>query len=314
MEFDDPRRVAALSAAALRLRVDYAAAEAIRALAERDIACILLKGASITRWLYEPEDGRAYADCDLLVRPGEFEVAVDTLRTLGYEPELDEAHMPSWWREHALSAVRQKDGVAIDLHRNLPGTSVTDERLWSTLSAKTDTLVLGDVPTQVLTAPARALHAALHAAQHSGLPRDLDVLTRAIDVMDDSGWRAAAELAAALGAIAAFRRGLCFLPAGAALADRLGLEASSSIDVELRAINAPEALTVAQLMGTRGLAARMSLVRHKLAPPATFMRKWSPVAAHGRFGLALAYAWRPLWVVTRVPRAVQAWSRARQRV
>lgn len=311
MEPDDPRRVAAISAAAGRLRIDHAGAEAIRALDAARIPCILLKGASVAHWLYEPEDARMYGDCDLLVPPAEFGAALQTLARLGFEPELDEAEMPSWWREHALTTVRQRDGISIDLHRSLPGVLVSDDQLWSALSARTDTTPVGDGMATVLTKPGRALHAALHAAQHAGSARDLDVLQRAIDRMDDQSWHTTAELACALSATAALRRGLGFLPAGEDLAQRLGLDDGRVIEVELRAAAAPEALTLARIFDANGVGAQLSLIRHKLAPPPTFMRKWSPLARRGGLGLAAAYAWRPIWVAARVPRAVRAWARAR---
>lgn len=311
MEPDDPRRVAAVSAAAGRLRIDHAAAAAIHALDAAGIPYILLKGASVARWLYEPEDARAYGDCDLLVPPGEFGAALQTLTALGFEPELTESEMPSWWREHALATIRQTDGIAIDLHRSLPGVQVTDAQLWAALSARTDVKPVGDSMANVLTEPGRALHAALHVAQHGGSARDLDVLARVIDRMDDQGWRAAADLASMLEATAAFQRGLSFLSAGEDLAERLGLDGDRAIEVELRAAGAPEALTLARVFDADGIAARLSLVRHKLLPPPTFMRKWSPLAGRGRLGLAAAYAWRPIWVATRFPGALRAWARAR---
>ena len=220
--------------------------------------------------------------------------------------------MPSWWQEHALTTVHGMDGTVVDLHRTLPGVQVSDEQLWTTLSARTDTITVGEVAANVLTESGRALQAALHAAQHGGSARDLDVLARAIDRMDDDAWRAAAQLASKLQATAAFQRGLGFLPAGAELARSLGLISAPVIEVELRAANAPEALTLARLLGARGIAPRVSLIRHKLVPPPTFMRKWSPLARQGRLGLAAAYAWRPIWVASMVPRAAWAWARARR--
>ena len=312
MESEDPSRLAARHAAARRMRVDHASAVAVRALDAVGIQCILLKGASITRWLFEPEDARVYVDCDLLVSPSDFRATVETLETQGFERELDEAAMPTWWREHALTTRRPSDGTIIDVHRGLPGAQVSDAELWARLSTTTDTMVIGDVVTTVLSEPARVLHAALHAAQHGGSPRDEEVLARAITRLDPDGWRTAAELASALQATAAFHRGLSFIPAGAELADRLGVDAARETEVELRAAGATEALTLSRVLSTQGLAARASLIGHKLVPPPTFMRKWSPRASQGSAGLVIAYLWRPLWVLSRLPRALRAWVRARR--
>lgn len=314
MDPDDPRRVAAINAAAARLRVDHTAVEAIRALERAGIPSVVLKGASVARWLYKPEDARTYVDCDLLVPPDMFGSAVAALTAIGFEPELDEAEMPGWWREHALTTFHGDGGAMIDLHRSLPGAHVADKQLWSTLSASTDTIALGDLAARTLTEPGRLLHVALHAAQHGGAQRDLDVLGRAIEQVDEDTWRAAADLANSLEAEAALAQGLTMLPEGASLAKRLGLGPALAIDVELRAAGAVEALTVARLHGTRGIGGRAMLVRHKLFPPATFMRKWSPLARHGRLGLTAAYAYRPIWVLRRTPGAIGAWRHARRKI
>jgi hypothetical protein len=44
----------------------------------------------------------------------------------------------------------------------------------------------------------------------------------------------------------------------------------------------------------------------------SFIRAWSPLARRGRVGLAVAYAYRPLWVLWRVGPAVWALARARK--
>jgi Uncharacterised nucleotidyltransferase len=314
MEPDDPRRVAAVNAAARRLRVDNATAAAIRALEHADIPSVLLKGPGITRWLYEPGDARAYVDSDLLVPAAAFDAAIVALMTIGFEPELDESQMPAWWREHALTTFRSGDGTMVDLHRNLPGANVGDAFLWSTLSASAIPLTVGDVAARILNEPGRLMHAALHAAQHGGRHRDLDVLARAIDQAQQSTWRAAADLASTLGAAAAFTQGLTLLPEGIRLAQQLELGPALDVDVELRAVGAVHALTVAQLHRTRGILPRVSLVAHKLLPPPTFMRKWSPTARRSRRGLIAAYLYRPIWIARRTPHAVSAWRDARRTI
>jgi hypothetical protein len=50
----------------------------------------------------------------------------------------------------------------------------------------------------------------------------------------------------------------------------------------------------------------------KTFPPPAFMRAWSPLARRGALGLALAYAWRPVWLVVHSGAAVRAWRRARR--
>ena len=314
MAADDARRLAAISAAGRRLRVDHAGATAIRALESAGIPSILLKGPSIARWLYESDEARAYADCDLLVPPHSFAAAVETLRALGFQPEVDEDAMPRWWREHALTTLHSDHEAMVDLHRSLPGVEADDDLLWTTLSAITDEIVVGGVTARTLTESGRLMHIALHAAQHGGASRDLDVLMRALSRANQTAWRQAAELAAVVDAQGAFALGLNMIPEGARLAERLGLDSPAAIDVELRATGAVEALTVARFYDAPGVRARFALVGHKLLPPATFMRKWSPMARRGRSGLALAYLYRPVWVIRRSPRALRAWRDARRDV
>jgi hypothetical protein len=262
--------------------------------------------------LYEPEDARTYADCDLLVSPEHFDAAVVAISKLGYEPEVAEGDLPAWWREHALSAVRSQDGAAVDIHRSLPGVLVSHEQAWETLFRATEATEVGGRPVRTLDAPGRLLHVALHTAQHAGSFRDRGTLARALDRAELADWEAAADLAFRLGATAAFRRGLEFLPDGAQMAVALGIPADADIAVELRAMNAPEALTLARLHGSDSLSAKLEIVQHKLFPPATFMRRWSPLARTGRAGLMVSYLWRPLWVLSRLPRAERAHRRARK--
>ena len=303
-----------VEAAAQRLRIDYAAAEVLRAFDAADVQSLLLKGASVVGWLYRDGDAPGYFDCDLLVRPGAEDAAAGVLAGLGFVPELDERKMPAWWRGHALIWFRPGDKAYVDVHRTIPGVQVDSERLWETLSAQTERVLVGGFPARALRIPGRALHVALHAAQH-GWPQQRAVLRRAVVQMDEAGWREAAELAESLGATAAFAAGLRLVPAGKTLADRLGLPSEGQIDVALRASAArPEALTFEQLRRARGLRARLAIVRYKLAPPPTFMRKWSPSAQRGGLGLAAAYLQRPFWLLRRAPAAFRAWRQARDEV
>ncbi len=314
MDSDDPRRVAAITAAAARLRVDSAATVAIAALERAGIPSLVLKGPSIARWLFAPEDARAYADCDLLIPSDRFESAVAALAAIGFEPEYEESSMPSWWREHALTLIRREHRAIVDLHRNLPGVHADDQLLWATLSASTESITLGASSVRTLSEPGRLMHLALHAAQHGGSHRDLEVLRRALAQVDEAVWRRAAELARQVDATAAFTQGLIMVPAGQELASKLGLGPPLDMDVELRATGAVEALTVARLLAAGGISARAALIRHKLFPPATFLRAWSPLARRGRLGLVLAYLYRPIWVLRRTPRALRGWSDARKRL
>jgi len=312
LESAQPGRLSAgATAAAQRLRVDYATAAVLNAFEAAGVRTILLKGPSLARWLYAPGDQRTYLDCDLLVPEEDFDTAAAALPPLGFEPEVQEGAMPDWWREHGLTWFRSTDRTAVDLHRSLPGAHVDAASLWRSLAARTEPVEVGGYTATTLTVAGRALHLALHAAQHAGVPRHVMEVERAIARTDEQTWFEAAELAREIAATAAMGIGLRFTPDGEALADRLGLPSDAPVEVALRAEGVPEALTV-ERFSQASWRARAGILRHKLAPPPTYMRKWSPLARRGRLGMALAYVWRPAWILANAPRALKAWRGARK--
>lgn len=297
------------------LRVDCATAEVLRAFGAAGVKSLLVKGVSVVRWLYDAHEPRAYSDCDLVVRPADLVAAGDVLAELGFLPQVDERDMPTWWREHAVGWWRGQDGAIVDVHRTLPGVGVDPQLLWRTLSADAETIDVAGFPAKTLTIPGRAFHLAIHAAQHGVGWDRVDVeLERALSRVDETTWRAAAELAAALDATPAFATGLRMVAKGRALASALELPAGQPVDVALRATTPPPvALGFDQLARAPCWQARFQIIRHKVVPPTTFMRAWSPMAREGRRGLVLAYAWRPLWLLRRAPAGFRAWRRARRR-
>jgi hypothetical protein len=314
----DSEPVAATTAAQIvagNLRVDALTAEVLGALAEADVEYRLLKGASVARWLYEADEPRSYGDCDLLIAPPDLEGAREVLVRLGFVPEIDEAQMPGWWREHAVEWIRAGDSVAVDLHRTLPGMGGSPEQVWAALSAEPDTLLIAGIEAKTLPRAGLALQVALHAAQHGlewGGPIASD-LDRALARAGEETWRAAAALADRVGATAAFATGLRLDDTGARLADRLGLPSSPPPDVALRMQGAPPvSLGFEQLARAGGPAARLQLLARKVVPPATFIRKWFPPAANSRRALVLGYLWRPLWLLGHAPAGLRAWLRARR--
>jgi hypothetical protein len=300
---------------ASNLRVDWATAEVLRAFEAARVQSLLLKGASIKRWLYASGEPRPYGDCDLLVPPDDLERAQRALSELGFEPTYDEAEMPDWWGEHAVAWLRHSDAVAVDLHRTIVGVGVERGALWDTLSAHTEPLTVGGYDARALTIPGRAFQLALHASQHGeGWGPVLDEVELAVTRADASTWRAAAELARALDAEAAFASGLRLTPSGRLLADELGLRTEQSVSVALRATTPPPAaLSFEEIAQAKGLRARLEILRYKVFPPPTFMRKWSPRASQGRLGLARAYGDRAVWLLRKAPAGFSAWRRARRR-
>jgi hypothetical protein len=304
-----------VAVAANNLRVDAATAEVLPALEAAGARTLLLKGATIARWLYpDGQPRRRYTDVDVLVAPGDDDEAAAALRRLGYAPEVDEASMPSWWREHAVAWRRADDPVDIDVHATIVGVGASRARLWEALAADAVTIDVAGAVVRAPALPARALHLALHAAQDAREnARAIEEVALAVRSADEPLWRAAAALAADLDAMGALAAGLRLTAEGAALATRLGLAEDGDPTVRLRAGGAPgQALTVERLARAPRARDRATIVARKLVPPATFMRHWSPLARRGPAGLVLAYFVRPVWVLARTPRALRAWHRARR--
>ncbi len=305
-----------LAAIGARLAIDAGTAEVIERFERAGVHALLLKGPSITRWLYADETERQYIDCDLLVGPSDFDAAERELQSLGYTGLLRNLGMPSWWCEHAAVWQRHSDGLSVDLHRTLIGVRVDDETAWRVLSADAEEIEVAGRPVQTLGLPARALHVALHAAQHGhGWPTSIEDLNRALAVRDDVLWRRSATLAAELQAMAAFVAGLHLMPAGEQLVARLGLPYVRSVEAELRVGPAPPlALGIEQLAQARGMRVRGEIAWRKLVPTPEFLREWDPDAARGRVALARAYIRRAAWLLGRAPAGLRAWYRVRRSV
>jgi hypothetical protein len=309
-----PEKLARLAATGERLRIDAATAELIDRLESAGVRALLLKGPTVARWLYDGA-GRPYLDCDLLVGPAEFELAEGALRSLGYASLLGKMGMPPWWCEHAAVWQRRRDGLTVDLHRTLIGVRVDDATTWRVLSADTEEFVVAGRPVQGLGFPARAMHIALHAAQHGpSWPTSFADLERALAVVDDELWRQAAALAERLNASAAFVSGLRLAPAGDRLVARLGLPDVRSVEAELRNGSPPLALGFEQLALASGWRARAEMAWRKLLPTPEFMRDSDPATTHDRIGVARAYVRRVAWLLRRAPAGLRAWQRARRSV
>jgi len=318
-----PPLSSALRTAALAARVDGVTAEVVTAMREVGIRALLLKGPSIATWLYRDGAARPYDDSDLLVAPGSYRQAGYVLRELGFR------HSEYVWLRYVQAWLRGIDDSraalqpsSVDLHRSLNGVRAPANTVWEVLSAETDTLQVGGIDVEVLSVPARALHVALHAAQHGAdVGRPLGDLARALRLADEQVWREAADLARRIDALPAFAAGLRLDPEGAGLAEHLGLPAERPPAVALRAgAQNPVAIALESLSSERSLRARVRLLLQALAPSRLYMRHWSatrmtrwPAALRqGPLGLGLAYLWRPIWNIGRLPKAIIALGRARR--
>jgi len=289
-------------AAARRATIEATAARVVSTLREAGARCLLLKGPSLAE-LYD--GARHYADVDLFVEPRSLDLAERVLGELGFRLRHDDPHSRIWGRE----------GVDVDLHTTIVGVGVAPQRLWDVWSEHSESLVLRGVRVETLDRPARVLHVALHAAQHGvNEPKPREDLRRALERMPREVWVDAAQLAAELDAEAALSAGLDLEPAGRELRQSLPIGAAARrTETELRASTAPPtSVGLLRLAETKGLRAKASLVWRELFPSAAFMRTWTPLAARGRVGLALAYAWRPVWMLLQLGPALRAIMRARR--
>jgi hypothetical protein len=315
-EAGPPSQQVAIVAAAKRLRIDAATAEVLAAFAAHGVEALVLKGASLTDWIYAGDEAHSYMDSDLLVRPGDEPAARGVLAELGFVLEQDDSTLPDWWREHATEWRRPADQVWVDLHRAVLGIGVDATTAWDELASTREQIPIAGFAAPTLAAPGRLVHVVLHAAQHGAdWAKATAHVERALAVLDEPVWRSAAELAARLEAVDSFAAGLRLVPEGAVLADGLGLPHVRSVEVALRATTAPPvALGFEQLAKAGTMRARAAIVWHKLVPPREFIVHWYPWAATSRRALAGAYLRRPLWVLRRAPRGFRAWRRARREV
>jgi hypothetical protein len=306
---DAAREPEGLHAAMRTLRIDVASAEVFTALQDEGVPSVLLKGPSVARWIYETAR-RTYEDCDLLVRGSDLEHAQRVLDRLGFERRgLDS--IPNDWPKHAV--VYRRGDVSVDLHRTLLGVGAGTDLLWDALAPHREPMLVGGTNVDVLDPAGRALVLGLHVAKDGGrAEKPLRDLQRALSVLPDEVWRDASAIASEVGAIEAFAAGLRRTPEGQGVAARLELPMRVSPQIALREEAAPPlSVGIDWLLRSRGTSSKAKLVLRKLVPPPGYMRDWSPLARRGPLGLALAYAWRPLWVLWRIAPALGAVLHAR---
>lgn len=103
----------------------------LRALEDKGIPCILLKGAALTLTVYHDHGVRPMDDLDVMVPPARTHEAMDVLEALGWKAEV---HSP---RELPISihacSFRNAAGDCVDLHWrlcHLPASTEFDRTLW----------------------------------------------------------------------------------------------------------------------------------------------------------------------------------------
>lgn len=286
------------------LAVDAVTFEMVAALRAHGVRPILMKGAALRTWLY-PDGGRTYGDVDLLVAPGEHPQARRVLTDRGWSPSPYPT--PS---DHALSFAPPAGHppFAIDLHWTTHHVAVPAEAAWALLSSRTRTIAVGRGAVEVLAPTALAVVAALHLPIHADVPKHREDLRRAVVALDDEGWRSAAGLADALGALDVLAAALRHLPEGVPLADRLGLPVVSDARLRLRLSAPPETATA--LLGLWEARRDRAELRRRLAslvrPAPIVMHRHYPLARRRRGGMTAAYLYRPFHLARKVPSGVRA--------
>jgi len=307
------KEIPAALAAGLNLANDAVTAELAARMRAAGIRGIVLKGPSLRRWLYGDEPVRFSVDVDLLVDPATFDAIDPVMSAAGWTYlgvnaiGADRDHNRTW--QHG------REGPMLELHRTIAGIRADPAAVWRVLSARTTSLELHDGEVEVLDVPARAMHVALHAAQHGvAHERTAEDLRRALQAASAQDWAQAARLARELDATPAFAAGLRRVPEGRELAARLGLAEEMPADVAWRVDSAPPMTDgLGVLADAPGVRAKLRFVARHLVPPAGYMRVWLPIARRNRAGLALAYLYRPLWLLKGIGPAVLARRRARSR-
>jgi len=285
------------------------------------VPSVLLKGRAFAALFYAEAPPRPYSDCDLLVPIHLHDRASAVLDRLDFAPDdgfLAPRDLP---REtvagqalHAGHWRRKSDGMLVDLHSSLPEIAADPGLVWEVLERRTTPISVGGSVLSGLDPEGCALLVALHAAHH-GPPWEqfLTDLRLAVEQLDESVWSGARTLAAELGALDAFGTGLRLVPAGAALADRLGLAWAPSTNMLLRWEGAPWGATLWEaLLRAPGNRVRLALVAAVVAPRPAILRLGSGLARRGSGGLLAAYVLRMLSLAVRAAPALLAWQQGRE--
>ena len=190
-------------------------AEVCWALAAGGVDVLVIKGPSISSWLY-PDGDRESADVDLLLRPSQWDAAASTLERLGFEPTYtgfrEDEIVPALARpathQRTAGAARPRSAPLLPRDRRGSRGRVRRPLGWPLLQANR----LG-VAVWFPSIEARALIIALHAARQPRLPKTLGGPAPRDDARSARAQlQGLAELARRLDARPALRAGLETLP------------------------------------------------------------------------------------------------------
>lgn len=135
----------------------------VEALGEAGIPSLVLKGSAVAHLDYSNPSLRPFADVDILVRSQHFDMAVETLTSLGCARQYPEPRRSFDRRFGKGTSFTTPSGLELDLHRTFVmgpyGLSIDLEQLWEDPQAFT----LGGQQLHGLSAEKRLLHACYHS-------------------------------------------------------------------------------------------------------------------------------------------------------
>jgi hypothetical protein len=301
------------------MRVDAFTAQVVAAMHAVGIRPVLLKGPVLRQWLYadQPQQ-RMYLDADLFVAPEHQARAGAVLEELGFvctETPVLELDL----QNRAYS--RPADGANVDLHGIFHGLQGIDrDHVWRVISTHLTPFALAgqsvDAPDPALRTLLVVLHLAAHESAGAKAWRDL---SRALDQVDRPTWVEATDLARELGAEVEMAVRLRRLPAGAELADALGLPSGGDspywIIGAVSRGSIPEAAVALHRLRSLRRSPRQAgrYVLTKLFPPRDILERDFPQLS--RYGTAGVVAARIAWiwsVAARLPAALDGYRRYRK--
>jgi hypothetical protein len=292
-----------LIATARALATDRVCADVVSRWRAEGIEEILLKGSTIADWLY-PGEVRGYVDVDLLVAPERVMDAAALLARIGFVAV--DRHVSL----HAHPWVRASDDAQVDLHVTLWGASRSPDWVWRELQSWLEIRPVGRVPVRVLNLPARALHVALHAAQHGDVPKPREDLVRAVSRAPVGVWRDAERLAHRLGSLNEMAEALLLDPAGERLLQQLPLARAAAIAGRERA---PLAIGFARLSEAPGWREKVAVLARAFFRPREELSLSLGGLPDSRAGLVAAYARNTASLLAATPGTLLALWRARRR-
>jgi hypothetical protein len=160
-----------VEAMALAIRIDDLVRRVARAFDKADIPMRVLKGPASARLDHAEPSLRSYGDADVLVPGRTYEMAGEILRGEGFARRTSE-FTPGFDRRFAKAVTYvSSDGLEIDLHRSIVygpfSVGISEAELW-----RPGTLLdFGGTSVETFDITRRFLHACVHAALGSSVPR-----------------------------------------------------------------------------------------------------------------------------------------------